>query len=83
MHAEIPPPSPREQTPPLQTATAADGTHPTGMHSCLFILFSIKKLYQYRLGTVNSNMVNMKFHLIRVSLKSLPDSYHFMFKMHS
>ena len=23
-------------TPPLQTATAADGTHPTGMHSCLF-----------------------------------------------
>ena len=25
--------------PPLQTATAADGTHPTGMHSC-FWLFS-------------------------------------------
>ena len=27
------------QTPPRplqQTATAADGTHPTGMHSCLF-----------------------------------------------
>ena len=23
------------QTPPRQTATAADGTHPTGMHSCL------------------------------------------------
>ena len=23
------------QTPPGQTATAADGTHPTGMHSCL------------------------------------------------
>ena len=22
------------QTPPGQTATAADGTHPTGMHSC-------------------------------------------------
>ena len=22
------------QTPPPQTATAADGTHPTGMHSC-------------------------------------------------
>ena len=21
-------------TPPQQTATAADGTHPTGMHSC-------------------------------------------------
>ena len=26
---------PREQTPPGETATAADGTHPTGMHSCL------------------------------------------------
>ena len=24
---------PREQTPPLETATVADGTHPTGMHS--------------------------------------------------
>ena len=22
------------QTPPGETATAADGTHPTGMHSC-------------------------------------------------
>ena len=22
-------------TPPPQTATVADGTHPTGMHSCL------------------------------------------------
>ena len=26
---------PPEQTPPLEMATAADGTHPTGMHSCL------------------------------------------------
>ena len=25
---------PQEQTPPQQMATAADGTHPTGMHSC-------------------------------------------------
>ena len=24
---------------PLQTATAAGGTHPTGMHSCLFVFF--------------------------------------------
>ena len=29
--ADTPPPG---QTPPYQTATAADGTHPTGMHSC-------------------------------------------------
>ena len=29
------PPSPRDQVhPPNDTATAADGTHPTGMHSC-------------------------------------------------
>ena len=27
-------------TPLQQTATAADGTHPTGMHSCLSILIS-------------------------------------------
>ena len=26
------------QTPPGETATAADGTHPTGMHSCLHII---------------------------------------------
>ena len=31
VHAAIHPPW---QTPPQQTATAADGTHPTGMHSC-------------------------------------------------
>ena len=37
-----------EDTPPLQTATAADDTHPTGMHSCLFhfifVWFSVKYL---------------------------------------
>ena len=27
-------PAPLRQTPPGETATAADGTHPTGMHSC-------------------------------------------------
>ena len=31
---------PSGQTPPQQTATAADGTHPTGMHSCL-VMFHI------------------------------------------
>ena len=35
----------------------------------------------YRSGTVNSNTVNSKFHLIQKFLvKSLPDSCHFMFK---
>ena len=32
--AETPPPG--ADTPPEQTATAADGTHPTGMHSCCY-----------------------------------------------
>ena len=29
------------QTPPGETATAADGTHPTGMHSCSFFILEI------------------------------------------
>ena len=37
---------------------------------------------KYTSGTVNSNTVNSKFHLIRSFCQSLPDSYHFMFKMH-
>ena len=34
----------------------------------------------YRLGTVNSNTVNSKFHLIQSFCEML--SYHFMFKIH-
>ena len=30
------PGTPGPGTPPQQTTTVADGTHPTGMHSCLF-----------------------------------------------
>ena len=30
---------PPRQTPPPETATAADGTHPTGMHSFLIFFF--------------------------------------------
>ena len=33
-HRQTPPPG---QTSPQQTATAVDGTHPTGMHSCLMV----------------------------------------------
>ena len=43
----------------IDSATAADGTHPTGMHSCLV------EISKYRSGMVNSNTVNSKFHLIR------------------
>ena len=37
---------PPEQTPPppgAETATAADGTHPTGMHSCCILVSHIEK----------------------------------------
>ena len=37
--------------------------------------------FLYRSGTINSNTVNSNFHLIQF-LNFLPDSYHFMFKMH-
>ena len=50
---------------------------------------NVLKLYKrdahlktYRAGTVNSNTVHSKFHLICSSVKSLPDSYNFMFKLH-
>ena len=33
--------TPRADVPLRQTATAVDGTHPTGMHSCLFLLFQM------------------------------------------
>ena len=32
---------PRADTPPPATATAADGTHPTGMHSCFHLGFHV------------------------------------------
>ena len=39
-HVHPPGQAPPWQTPPSQqTASAADGTHPTGMHSCFFLFF--------------------------------------------
>ena len=46
MHAGIPHP-PGTRPPPQQTTTVADGTHPTGMHSCrlrLFLSLEIERL---------------------------------------
>ena len=31
--------TPSQTPPPPEKATAADGTHPTGMHSCFFLFF--------------------------------------------
>ena len=42
---------------PLPAVTAADGMHPTGLHSCF--LFKMH---------INSNMVNSKFHQFKVNL---------------
>ena len=39
------PPSFADSLPP-ESATAADGTHPTGMHSCLFYIFRQKAFVQ-------------------------------------
>ena len=39
-HPRVDTPSGRH--PPQQAATAADGTHPTGMHSCLVIIFEYR-----------------------------------------
>ena len=35
---------PWSDPPPQQTATAADGTHPTGMHSCINLVLQQQKL---------------------------------------
>ena len=40
--------TPPEQVPPRDTATAADGTHPTGMHSCF--LFFFQTTWPYRIS---------------------------------
>ena len=41
-HRDQTPPGTRHPSPCQQTATVADGTHPTGMHSCLFIFIPTK-----------------------------------------
>ena len=40
VHAGIHPSPSSRHPPPQQTATAADGTHPTGMHSCIYFVLS-------------------------------------------
>ena len=40
------PPLSQTPSPPPESTTAADGTHPTGMHSCLFYIFRQKAFVQ-------------------------------------
>ena len=37
VHPPADTPLPGRQPPPPEMATAADGTHPTGMHSCFYL----------------------------------------------
>ena len=46
-------PTPNGQTPPQQTATAADGTHPTGVHSCLKVFFEGVRLDRFCWNILN------------------------------
>ena len=39
--------TPLGQNPP-PTATAADGTHPTGMHSCFEYIFALRRIRVFR-----------------------------------
>ena len=50
---QTPPGRPLRQTPPQQTATEADGPHPTGMHSC--------KMYLFMFCTFSSLQVILRF----------------------
>ena len=49
----LPPPGPGTRPPPRQqTATVADGTHPTGMHSCCLLNFNYVSLSNIELDLV-------------------------------
>ena len=39
--------TPRSRPPPRETATAADGTHTIGMHSCLYILVRKRRCFYW------------------------------------
>ena len=54
--------------PPQQTATAADGTHPTGMHSCLSTLISGNMMKA-------TNLAVIILHLIILFIGSLTHTY--------
>ena len=58
------PPSPGTRHPPpprQQTATVADGTHPTGMHSCCLLNFNYVSLSNIELDLVLFNWPNLCF----------------------
>ena len=58
VHAGIPLPQEQTPPPPAPGATAADGTHPTGMHSCYFRVRFLSVLTdpKWTLGFVPSSL---------------------------
>ena len=52
-------------TPPGETATAADGTHPTGMHSCFFSLLAKIYLFVGPVDMVLTLRINKQNHCIK------------------
>ena len=44
-----------EADPPQLTATAAGGTHPTGIHSCFLVIFLLWRLFFFQ-DTINCNL---------------------------
>ena len=48
--------------PPGQMATAADGTHPTGMHSCLLqLLLLLMHLHNMHQAMFNNSVIRLGF----------------------
>ena len=86
VHAGIHTPGrhPPGQTPPLPVATAADGTYPTGMHSCLdcFVLWTMVGCTAFNFWTLNGKsplaagngeiLVNIWFRFILNPLSNWP-----------
>ena len=61
-HRDQAPSLPRDQAPPRQqTATVADGTHPTGMHSCCLLNFNYVSLSNIELDLVLFHWPNLCF----------------------
>ena len=58
---DTPPPG---QTPRHQTATAADDTHPTGMHSC----FTISSNFNKSINILNVYKGILSFHRVNISI---------------
>ena len=65
---ELAPPSRSRHPLPQQTATAADGMHPTVMHSCFICIYLVHDFFSLR---ITNNFMTSSLHL-----KSMNDNIH-------